>query len=176
MNFKVCCAFAVKSRFSFTGSSPCSRISALPLCSPYSDSGRNRSITANSPSARWPSKMSLLPRAKSKSDILLGQRADGEFAVIERFRPESLYGEHNGSAEILLQGDDPVKLNRDFTANAQHTLKFMASNLTAKAQKIVWEQFPDHRPGHIVAAITERCHQAIANEETISQNRSEERR
>ena len=62
-----------------------------------------------------------------------------------------------------------MQLNRDFTANAQHTLEFMASNLTAKAQKIVWEQFPDHRPGHIVAAITERCHQAIANEETISQ-------
>ena len=118
---------------------------------------------------RWEIRAKLL--ALGKSDILLGQRADGEFAVIERFRPESLYGKHNGSAEILLQGDDPVKLNRDFTANAQHTLEFMASNLTAKAQKIVWEQFPDHRPGHIVAAITERCHQAIANEETISQNR-----
>lgn len=116
---------------------------------------------------RWEIRAKLL--ALGKSDILLGQRTDGEFAVIERFRPESLYGEHNGSAEILLQGDDPVKLNRDFTANAQHTLEFMASNLTAKAQKIVWEQFPDHRPGHVVAAITERCHQAIANEETISQ-------
>ena len=118
---------------------------------------------------RWEIRAKLL--ALGKSDILLGQRADGEFAVIERFPPESLYGKHNGSAEILLQGDDPVKLNRDFTANAQHTLGFMASNLTAKAQKIVWEQFPDHRPGHIVAAITERCHQAIANEESISQNR-----
>jgi len=116
---------------------------------------------------RWEIRAKLL--ALGKSDILLGQRADGEFAVIERFRPESLYGQHNGSAEILLQGDDPVKLNRDFTANARHTLEFMASNLTAKAQKIVWEQFPDHRPGHVVAAITERCHQAIANEETISQ-------
>lgn len=116
---------------------------------------------------RWEIRAKLL--ALGKSDILLGQRADGEFAVIERFRPESLYGKLNGSAEILLQGDDPVKLNRDFTANARHTLEFMASNLTAKAQKIVWEQFPDHRPGHVVAAITERCHQAIANEETISQ-------
>ncbi len=116
---------------------------------------------------RWEIRAKLL--ALGKSDILLGQRADGEFAVIERFRPESLYGRLNGSAEILLQGDDPVKLNRDFTANARHTLEFMASNLTAKAQKIVWEQFPDHRPGHVVAAITERCHQAIANEETISQ-------
>jgi hypothetical protein len=118
---------------------------------------------------RWEIRAKLL--TLGKSDILLGQRADGEFAVIERFRPESLYGQHSGGAEILLQGDDPVKLNRDFTANARLTLEFMASNLTAKAQKIVWEQFPDHRPGHVVAAITERCHQAIANEETVSQNR-----
>src|SRR5438132_10461946 len=51
---------------------------------------------------RWEIRAKLL--ALGKTDILLGQRADGEFAVIERFRPESLYAKHNGSAEILLQG------------------------------------------------------------------------
>jgi len=61
---------------------------------------------------RWEIRAKLL--ALGKSDILLGQRADGEFAVIERFRPESLYGKHNGSAEILLQGDDPVKTEPGF--------------------------------------------------------------
>jgi hypothetical protein len=54
-----------------------------------------------------------------------------------------------------------------FRANARLTLEFMASNLTAKAQRIVWEQFPDERPGHIVAAISERCRQAVGNQENI---------
>jgi hypothetical protein len=123
---------------------------------------------------RWDVRAKLL--ALGRSDILLCQQADGaEFAIIERFRPESPYARNNGSAEILLQGDDPVQLNREFTANARHTLELMASNLVAKAQKIVWEQFPDHRPGHVVAAISERCRQAVANEETISQDRKHTR-
>lgn len=118
---------------------------------------------------RWDVRANLL--ALDRSDILLCQRGEGEFAVIEQFRPESLYAKSYGSAEILLLGnDDPVQLNRDFTANARHTLEFMASNLVAKAQKVVWEQFPDHRPGHVVAAISERCRQAVGNDETISEN------
>ncbi len=118
---------------------------------------------------RWDVRVKLL--AVGQSEILLCQRPDScEFAVIERFRPESPYAKTKGIAEILLQGDDPVQLNRDFTANARHTLEFMASNLVAKAQKVVWEQFPDHRPGHVVAAISERCRQAVASEEAIAQN------
>src|SRR5207253_2408627 len=116
---------------------------------------------------RWEVRAKLLDLGKS--DIVLGQHADGEFAIIERFRSESAYAQRSGSAEILLRGDDPVQLNREFTANARHTLQFMASNLAAKAQKVVWEQFPDDRPDRIVAAISERCRQAVANDVTISQ-------
>lgn len=125
----------------------------------------------NSPQiGRWDVRAKLL--ALGWSDILLCQGADSsEFAVIERFRTESPYAKRNGIAKILLQGDDPVQLNREFTANARHTLEFMASNLVAKAQKIVWEQFPDHRPDDVVAAISERCRQAVTNEESISQTR-----
>ena len=39
--------------------------------------------------------------------------------------------------------------------------------------KVVWEQFPDEKPGRIVAAISERWRQAVANEETISQHRKQ---
>jgi hypothetical protein len=70
-----------------------------------------------------------------------------------------------------MQGDRNRQLTEDFNAEARLTLEFMASNLTAKAQKIAWEQFPDHRPGRIVAAVSDRCRQAVANEETISQDR-----
>ena len=105
-----------------------------------------------------------------QSDVLLCQR-ENEFAVIERFQADSPYAKANGNAEILMQGSDARQLTEEFTADARLTLEFMASNLTAKAQKIAWEQFPDHRPSRIVAAISDRCRQAVANEETISQDR-----
>jgi hypothetical protein len=102
-------------------------------------------------------------------DVMLCER-DDKFVVIERFPENSRYAQANGNAEILLQGNDPNKLLDEFKANAQLTLEFMASNLTAKAQRIVWEQFPDERPGHIVAAISERCRQAVSTQETVAEN------
>ncbi len=105
-----------------------------------------------------------------QSDILLCQQQN-EFAVIERFRDESPYAKANGNAEITLEGNDARQLAAAFNANTKHTLEFMASNQVATAQKVIWEQFPDHRPGHLVAAISERCRLAVTNEETISQTR-----
>jgi hypothetical protein len=102
------------------------------------------------------------------SEILLCQRGN-EFAVIERFHEGSPYAQANGNAQMLWKGNDAQAVAEAFKDDARLTLKFMVSNLTAKAQKIVWEQFPDRRPGHVVAAISERCHQAIANTETVSQ-------
>lgn len=105
-----------------------------------------------------------------QSEVLLCRGAEGDFAVIEQFRPGSAYAKSHGKAEVLLQGDDPTQLKQDFVANARHTLAFMASNLTAKAQGIVLEQFPDNRPGQVVAAISDRCRLAVASEQTISQS------
>lgn len=105
-----------------------------------------------------------------QSDILLCQRGEHEFAVVERFRQDSPYARANGSAEILLQGNNAVQLAEDFKANAHHTLEFMASDLVAKAQKVAWWQFPDCRPAQVVAAVSARCRQAVSNQETISEN------
>lgn len=117
---------------------------------------------------RWEVRSALLNL--NHGEILLCQRGD-EFAVIERFNDDSPYAQANGNAQMLWKGNDAQALAEAFKDDARLTLEFMASNCVAKAQKIVWEQYPDHRPGHVVAAISERCHQAIANEETISQNR-----
>jgi len=103
-----------------------------------------------------------------RGEILLCRRGD-EFAVIERFDQDSPYAQAKGQAEILMQGNDANQLAHEFKANAQRTLEFMASNATAKAQKIVWGQFYDQKPDEIMAAISERCHQAAANQETNSQ-------
>ncbi len=103
-----------------------------------------------------------------RGEILLCRRGD-EFAVIERFDQDSPYAQVKGQAEILIQGNDANQLAEEFKGNAQRTLEFMASNATAKAQKIVWGQFYEQKPDEIMAAISERCHQAAANQETISQ-------
>jgi hypothetical protein len=121
----------------------------------------------NSPQiGHWEIRSALLNL--NHGEIVLGQRGE-EFAVIERFREDSPYAQSNGNTQILMQANDPHQLVNEFKANARLTLEFMTSDLTAKAQKIAWEQFPNHRPGEVVAAISERCHQAIASEEMISQ-------
>lgn len=104
-----------------------------------------------------------------RGEIVLCQRGD-EYAVIERFDQDSAYAQAKGNAEILMRGSAPHQLANEFKADARLTLEFMASNLSAKAQTIVWEQCPNHRAGDVVAAISQRCYQATANEETISQS------
>jgi hypothetical protein len=115
---------------------------------------------------RWEVRSALLNL--THGEVLLCQQGN-EFAIIERFREDSSYAQVNASVEFLMRGDDPHELIADFKANAQHTLEFMASNLAAKAQKVIWEQFPNNRPGEVMAAISERCHQAVASEQSISE-------
>ena len=103
-----------------------------------------------------------------QSEILLCRLAD-EFAVIERFQDESADAKETVSTEVLLKGKQAGQLLDDFKANAHHTLRYMASNLTAKAQKIIWEQFPDSKPSEIMSAISERCRQAVQIDETLVQ-------
>ena len=108
------------------------------------------------------------------SDILLCQKQN-DFAVIEKFRDHVPYAKANGSAEILLERNDPRQAAAAFNENAKHTLEFMASNQVATAQRVVWGQFQnhEHRPARLVEAISERCRLAVADEETISQTPAE---
>jgi hypothetical protein len=109
----------------------------------------------------------------NQSDILLCQKQDA-FAVIERFRDNAPYAKANGIAEILLERDDPRQLLTAFNENANHTLEFMASNQVATAQRVIWGQFPEHRPERLVEAISERCRLATAGEEENIQRQSVE--
>jgi hypothetical protein len=105
------------------------------------------------------------------SNILLCQKQN-DFAVIERFRDNVPYAKANGIAEILLERNDPRQVAAAFNENAKHTLEFMASNEVATAQRVIWGQFQEHRPARLVAAISERCRLAVADEETILQTPS----
>jgi hypothetical protein len=80
-----------------------------------------------------------------------------EFAVIERFKSDSPYAQANGDAEVLMAGDDPVLLVEQYAAGAQRTLRTMASDLAAKAHKIVWQRYVSTSPGRVILAIADRC-------------------
>ena len=98
--------------------------------------------------------------------------------MIERFRTDSPYARANGDAEVLRAGDDPVLLVEEYAASAEHTLRGMASNLVARAHKIVWARYAITSPARVVQAISEKCTQAVSLEENekkghnIPRNRS----
>jgi cation transport regulator ChaB len=91
------------------------------------------------------------------------------FAIVQRFRADSVYARANSQAEILATGATPRQLVRDYADDARHTLRFMASNLVAQAQRVAWEQFPERNPSRVMRAISERCHQVAGNHEAMRQ-------
>jgi hypothetical protein len=55
-----------------------------------------------------------------------------------------------------------------YAASAEHTLRGMASNLAAKAYKIVWARFGSTSPARVLQAISEKCAQAASLEEPVT--------
>ncbi|MGH7990169.1 MAG: hypothetical protein ACREDS_08295 [Limisphaerales bacterium] len=112
---------------------------------------------------RWDIRSRLLKM--SQSDVLLCERmtAQGkkQFAVIERYKDESTFAHASGKSHVLLVSDDPLQAVHDYTARAEHTLRFMASNMVARAQTIVWERFANQSPARVIRAISERCAKAV---------------
>lgn len=99
------------------------------------------------------------------SDVLLCERTAGQgkkqFAVIERYQDESPFAHASGKNHVLLVSDDASQAVHDYTARAEHTMRFMASNMVARAQTIVWERFANQNPARVIRAISERCAKAV---------------
>jgi len=129
---------------------------------------REAFATVTTPEGEWKGYAQLLK--PSRSEILLCQRANGgEWAVIQRFQPNSPYAQGHGATEILMKGNDRGELMDEYKAQVQHTLRFMARNLAAKAQEVAWKNCPDHNPGKVVRAISQRCALAVENPESLEQ-------
>ena len=106
-----------------------------------------------------------------KSTVVLCRKSNGnEFAIVQQFLAESAYTKANGQNEILLRGADASQLLREYAGQVQHTLRFMASNLVAQAQRVAFEQFPEHNPGKVVRAISERCRLVIGETLTMTES------
>ena len=83
----------------------------------------------------------LLLRLPKCAIFLCRHPTENEFAIVHLFPAESAYAIANGRDRILLRSANPHQLVCQYAAEARHTLRFMASNLVAKAQRVAWEQF-----------------------------------
>lgn len=108
-----------------------------------------------------------------RSEILLGSQSETEWAVIQRFQPKSLYAQAHGDTDIVLKGNDVREVMTEYMAQVRHTLRFMARNVAAKAQNLVWEQFPTDNPSLVVRALSERCSQVAENSQAIKPSQTE---
>ena len=109
----------------------------------------------------------------ANSEVLLCQKVEGtEWAAIQRLPTDGPYARGHGTTEVLVNGDDARAVTTEYASPAQHTLRFMASNLMARAQKVAWEQFPDHNPKRVVHALSERCYEALGEKEVVKQAQS----
>jgi hypothetical protein len=129
--------------------------------------------TAGMPAEQWQVRSSL--QKLPCSEVLLCERrmnGEKEFGIIQQFRNESPYAQANGSARVVLTGNDAARLVEDWIDNTAHTLEFMASNLVAKAHKIVWNRFASSNPSRVVRAISARCLEAASLSQGEAQTQS----
>lgn len=140
------------------------RLDRLPL--EKSDSKSLETVTANGKDWNAHTALVNLP----KSEILLCHEPKGDqWAVVQRHNTAGRYAQAHGEASVLLAGNSAREAVDEYSSQANHTLRFMARNLTAKAQGVVWEKYPDNNPSQVMHAISERCALAVDNPQTLEQ-------
>jgi hypothetical protein len=146
------------------------RLDRLPLEKP--DSKSFEIVTANG--KNWNAHTVLVNLPKSEVLLCHEPKAD-QWAIVQRHNTAGRYAQAHGEASVLLTGNSAREVVDEYSSQANHTLRFMARNLTAKAQGIVWEKYPDNNPSQVMHAISERCALAVDNQQTLEQRQDNER-
>jgi hypothetical protein len=107
-----------------------------------------------------------------RSEINLCRQGD-TWAVVQEFKGLSSYAQAKGQTDILLKGQNAPGLMNEYLGQIEHTMRFMARNAAAHAQRVVWEQFPDHNPIQVIRALSEKCAQAVEKPESYHQAEKE---
>jgi hypothetical protein len=109
-----------------------------------------------------------------KGEILLCREPEGnQWAIVQRLNTTGRYAQTHGEASVLLTGNSAREVVDDYSDQAKHTLRFMARNLTAKAQGVVWEKYPDNNPSQVMHAISQRCALAADNPQALRQQQEQ---
>ena len=101
----------------------------------------------------------------SRSELLFCSRAleDGsEFAVFEKFDPNSAYAQAQGNPELLLTSNNPSLLLQDYVESERRMLHLVKQNIEAAVEESLTEKFPGEDNSRVVKAISARCGKCIA--------------
>jgi hypothetical protein len=99
----------------------------------------------------------------ARSELLLCSRdaeQGREFAVIERFDPNSPYAKTNGSSEVHLVSNDPRLLLQDYIEQEKQLFRLFRDDLVAQVEEVLSEKFPEQNLSRVTKAIAARCNAA----------------
>lgn len=145
----------------------------LEISTGASRNGLNSLLTTPKPAASWNVERQILKL--ELGSILLCSRCDGEgrdYAIIQKFLPQSLYAKAHGAVVVLAQGNDAVALVHEYVERARHTLRFMASDSVARAQEIAWKKADGRDVSRVVRAISDQFTEAVSQKNQLDLDRA----
>lgn len=91
-----------------------------------------------------------------------------EFAVVERFDPNSPLAIAQGEFDVQMTDSDPLRLLRDFINARRDAAQLFANDVIATAREQAAENHPGEDLNRVLDAISQRCTKSISAEERIS--------
>src|ERR1700722_7034104 len=101
----------------------------------------------------------------SRSELLFCSRAleDGsEFAVFEKFDPNSAYAQAQGNPELILTSNNASLLLQDYVESERRMLHLVKQNIEATVEESLTEKLPGEDNSRVVKAVSARCGKCIA--------------
>jgi hypothetical protein len=136
-----------------------------------SRNGAESVLTTTKPPASWKVVNQILKLELGSILLCSHENGDGlDYAIVQRFLPQSLYAKAHGAIVVQAQGNDPTILVLDYIERVRHTLRFMASDAVARAQEIIWKNSNDRDVSRVVRAISDQFNQAVAEKIEVGQN------
>ena len=88
-----------------------------------------------------------------------------EFAVVERFNPDSALARAQGPCEVQMTGNNACALLQDFVQGQREALQMYASDIVAAAQEKADEKYPGQDLSRVMDALSQRCTKQISVEQ-----------
>jgi hypothetical protein len=107
---------------------------------------------------QWQIRRSLFKT--TRNELLLCSRQTGggqDFGIVEKFDPDSAYARAQGSAELLITGNNVVLLLQDHVENECRVLEAFRHDLEASVEEVLAEKYPGENFSRVVKAISAQC-------------------
>lgn len=101
----------------------------------------------------------------TRNELLLCSRQTGrgqDFGIVEKCDPDSAYARAQGSAELLITGNNVVLLLQDHVENECRVLEAFRHDLEASVEEVLTEKFPGENISRVVKAISAQCSNRIS--------------